>query len=205
MKKTIVLLLSAMASPLLVAGEPHTYTEKGMISPHPEVVTRIISIPEPDTDKDGVIDRLDQCPGTPVEYQVNTDGCHLVEQQLAAIELDILFDNDSSEIQPGYKNEFRRLIEFVEHYPEAQIEIGGHTSSLASAAYNQLLSERRAQAVLDMLREEYGFENERLVAKGYGESQLKDLADTDEAHEANRRIEVVAYGIQYRAVLRTEQ
>ena len=204
MRNLSVFLLTGMFSAWISADEPHTYSETGMQQPHPTVTTRIISLPEPDTDQDGVVDRLDLCPGTPVEYRVNTDGCHMIEQQLAAIELNILFDNDSAIVKPGFIDEFQRLIEFVQHYPNAQIEVAGHTSSTASEEYNLLLSEKRAQAVLEVLKAEFGFENDRLVAKGYGETQLKNLADTDEAHTENRRIEVVAYGIQYRELLRTE-
>ena len=66
--------------------------------------------------------------------------------------------------------------------------IKGHTSSEGNADYNQKLSERRAQAVLDYLIQK-GIDPSRLRAKGYGSSQLLMTEDSEDAKNRNRRVE----------------
>lgn len=74
-------------------------------------------------------------------------------------------------------------------HPEIlKIEIGGHTDSRGGAEYNRELSQRRTETVREYLIER-GVEPERLVAKGYGKSQLLSTDDTEEAHQLNRRVE----------------
>jgi outer membrane protein OmpA-like peptidoglycan-associated protein len=67
------------------------------------------------------------------------------------------------------------------------IIISGHTDASGAAAYNRLLSERRAQAVRQFLITERGIEAKRLIAKGYGKSQL--LLPDDPNNERNRRVQ----------------
>src|SRR5271166_3697937 len=67
------------------------------------------------------------------------------------------------------------------------IIISGHTDASGAAAYNQSLSERRAQAVRQFLIRERGIEPKRLMAKGYGKSQL--LLPDDPNNERNRRVQ----------------
>ena len=83
--------------------------------------------------------------------------------------------------------------EILQQFPDANVEIGGHTDSLGPEEANQVLSQNRADAVLAALRN-LGVANQ-LSAVGYGESQLlfpDDKGDTPEkleARQANRRIE----------------
>src|SRR6202163_1707319 len=67
------------------------------------------------------------------------------------------------------------------------IIVSGHTDAQGSAEYNQLLSERRAQAVRQFLISEHGIDPKRLAAKGYGKSQL--LLPSDPNNELNRRVQ----------------
>ena len=73
--------------------------------------------------------------------------------------------------------------------PELKFEIGGHTDSRGSDGYNQKLSERRAQSVMQYLGKQ-GVDPARLSAVGYGEGHPVDTNDTDEGREKNRRVEV---------------
>lgn len=69
------------------------------------------------------------------------------------------------------------------------MEIAGHTSSEGGYEYNRRLSQNRASAVVDYLVEN-GIDRNRLLAKGYGESQLViEPDDTSEKREKNRRTE----------------
>ena len=79
----------------------------------------------------------------------------------------------------------------MEEYPDLVIHIESHTDSRASHAYNDVLSEKRAQSTLNWLVDQ-GIDRSRLSAKGYGENQLvNDCSDgvqcTEEEHQLNRR------------------
>jgi OOP family OmpA-OmpF porin len=78
----------------------------------------------------------------------------------------------------------------MKRYGNTNAVIEGHSSSVGSAEYNQFLSQKRADSVKNMLSTTYGIDASRLTAVGYGETQLKDTANTGEAHKANRRIAV---------------
>lgn len=75
----------------------------------------------------------------------------------------------------------------------ATIEIAGHTDAVGSDAYNQFLSEKRAEAVKAYLVER-GVPAARISAVGYGESHPRDTNDTIEGRRLNRRVEVRAAG-----------
>lgn len=177
-------------------------SEVDFIHPHKPVRTVIISVPDPDLDKDGVIDRLDLCPGTPTQYLVNEDGCTIAEQFVVSMELNILFANDSSELDPSYYPEIQRVADFMRKNPETSVEIGGHTSAPASAEYNLRLSDARAKAVAEVLVREFKIDRERVIGKGYGESRLLDLGDDELAHSTNRRIEAVIYAVDMQNLTR---
>ena len=70
------------------------------------------------------------------------------------------------------------------------VEVAGHTDSMGSEAYNQGLSERRAQSVQDYLVSK-GVKAQRLTAKGYGESMPVASNDTDAGRAENRRVELI--------------
>lgn len=73
--------------------------------------------------------------------------------------------------------------------PKIRVEIGGHTDSRGSASYNLELSQDRAAAVRLYLIEIHGIEPNRMIAKGYGETQPVAPNDTDENMFKNRRVE----------------
>lgn len=78
----------------------------------------------------------------------------------------------------------------------SRIGIEGHTDNQGSDAYNQTLSQRRADAVRQFLIDKSGIAVSRLIAKGYGKSQpLPDVSqETEEGRAANRRVEFVNWG-----------
>jgi outer membrane protein OmpA-like peptidoglycan-associated protein len=71
----------------------------------------------------------------------------------------------------------------------ATFVVAGHTDAKGSDAYNQGLSERRADAVKRFLQDKYGIEEANLVTAGYGEAQLKDRSNPFAAE--NRRVQVI--------------
>jgi outer membrane protein OmpA-like peptidoglycan-associated protein len=90
--------------------------------------------------------------------------------------------------------ELNKLVDLLTRYPGMTIEMGSHTDSRATAAYNKTLSTNRAKAVVAYLASK-GIAKSRLKAVGYGESALVNgCADgvdcTEEQHQQNRRTEV---------------
>jgi OOP family OmpA-OmpF porin len=83
-----------------------------------------------------------------------------------------------------------QAIDTLKRYPNVRVEVDGHTDSVGTDAYNQKLSERRAQGVYDYLTS-HGIESSRLDGpKGFGESQPIDTNDTAEGRQRNRRVEL---------------
>lgn len=111
-----------------------------------------------------------------------------VLEEKVSIEMRILFDTDKAIIKPQYFSEVEDVAEFMKKYGNTNAVIEGHTDSTASDAYNQKLSERRAQAVQKMLIEKYGIDPNRLIATGYGESRPIASNTTKDGRQQNRRV-----------------
>lgn len=144
-----------------------------------------------DQDRDGVIDDNDLCPDSAPEFMVDANGCVVLESVPVTIKLDVLFASNSAAVDATYHDEIASVAEFMKKHPEGKVEISGHTSAKGDADYNMALSTRRAKAVADVLVQEFGVNADRVSYQGYGESQLLDTADTEEAARMNRRIEAV--------------
>ncbi len=103
--------------------------------------------------------------------------------------LNLFFKLDSSELLPESKSELDRFLKLIRENPHwKKIEISGHTCDLGSDKHNKLLSQNRAQAVVDYIVAQ-GEPAERFVAKGYGYDQPLYREFTDEARKRNRRVE----------------
>ena len=100
----------------------------------------------------------------------------------------IRFESGRASIDPDSAGLLDRLIEIAMRCPTADIEIAGHTDSDGEDAFNQALSEKRAQAVADYLVKA-GLPANRFTATGYGSSQPVASNDTDEGKAQNRRID----------------
>jgi len=138
-----------------------------------------------DSDGDGVYDYLDKCPGTKKGYKVNAEGCFI------AATLNVNFKTNSADIADGYDQEISDFAEFLKANPSVHVEIQGHTDSAGKDAYNQKLSQKRADSIVKELINKYGIESSRLTAVGYGETQPIAPNDTPENMLKNRRIETV--------------
>lgn len=88
------------------------------------------------------------------------------------------------------KTAFSEAVSFLQAHPSSTAKVAGHTDSSGSEKYNQLLSERRAQAVANYLIS-MGIDAARLTVVGYGEQH--PVADnTQESGRAmNRRVEII--------------
>ncbi len=114
---------------------------------------------------------------------------------------DILFDVGQFGIRADAAKELNKLIEFLQDNPGISIELGSHTDSRDSEANNFMLSTKRAESTVSYLVENGNIIKDRIVAKGYGESNLlnrcKDgINCSEEEHQANRRTEIKILGVQ---------
>jgi OOP family OmpA-OmpF porin len=100
----------------------------------------------------------------------------------------IRFESGRAAIDPDSAGLLDRLIETAMRCPATNIEIAGHTDGDGEDGFNQALSEKRAQAVVDYLVKA-GLPASRFTATGYGSSQPVASNDTDEGKAQNRRID----------------
>ncbi|UJP66100.1 OmpA family protein [Mongoliitalea daihaiensis] len=101
----------------------------------------------------------------------------------------IYYDLDRAEIRPDAALELDKLVQILKDNPAIRIELSSHTDDRATDAYNNNLSQRRAESAVAYLVSK-GIDADRLVAKGYGKQQLIiQNAKTEEEHQVNRRTE----------------
>ena len=113
------------------------------------------------------------------------------------------FEFDSATLTDSVSERLDNFVNFLNEYPQAQVEITGYTDSSGPAAYNQKLSERRAQAVADYLVAA-GIDADRFTVKGMGEENPVADNSTHEGREKNRRVEVVVPEFQYEELVQPE-
>ncbi|MGY4535200.1 OOP family OmpA-OmpF porin [Pseudomonas sp. TE3786] len=162
-----------------------------------------------DDDSDGVHDRRDVCADTPANTPVNNSGCPLPQYPAAApppppepeqpavqnetIVLsdagDVLFAFDSAELSESAKSALVEIGKRLSGASLVSVQVAGHTDSKGSDAYNQKLSERRAQSVSTFLTSQ-GIPASKLSVVGYGESQPVADNNTDGGRAQNRRVEL---------------
>ena len=164
---------------ILLAYNLSTAVSTSQVSTSKQVaqVTQVI-----DTDKDGVPDNVDACPGTPLGAKVDKRGCW-------TLTTDYLFDFDKSVVKAQYYPFLDELIPVLNNNPGLRVEVQGHTDSVGTDAYNQRLSERRAKAVVAYLTKK-GVHASRLTAIGFGEKNPAYSNDTSEERSKNRRVEL---------------
>jgi len=154
------------------------------------VVAEVVEVKEQavvvlDDDNDGVLNDVDQCPNTPAGVVVDETGC---EKVIVLRDIGVNFAFDSYKITPKYLEEIKKVANFMGENPGYRVVLSGHTDSVGAEAYNQKLSEKRANAVAKAL-EELGVSADKITTVGYGE--LKPIASnkTKEGRAENRRVE----------------
>lgn len=142
-----------------------------------------------DSDGDGVPDYLDSCPGTAVGATVNAQGCGMVTSVTINVEGGE-FAFDSAALTPAARAMVDGVADKLVASPAREmVEVVGHTDSVGPAAYNQGLSERRAQAVADALMAK-GVPAATITVRGVGESEPMAANDTAEGRAENRRVHI---------------
>lgn len=132
-----------------------------------------------DSDKDGVYDNLDQCPGTPIGAPVNNNGCWVIDN--------IYFDFDKYNIKPEYIELIKEISIILKKNPSIKFEIQGHTDNRGSLSYNNKLSKKRAEQV----KKEFiknGIFPGRLSIKYFAYKKPAASNDSSAGRALNRRV-----------------
>lgn len=137
-----------------------------------------------DTDDGGVSDG----------HEVIEDGTNPLDpvDDLQKFTLLIEFDYDKSFIRPQYFQDLEPVVKVLRRDPGATVRVEGHADKrkTSSRAYNQRLSERRANAVKDYLVEHSGIPADNVTAVGYGFDRPVAPNDTEENMQRNRRTDI---------------
>jgi len=123
-----------------------------------------------------------------------------VEQKImekGRVTLNVQFDTAKAIVKPKYYKNIFEVAEVMKKYPDLKIVIEGHTDNVGGAAYNQKLSQKRADAIKKVMVDKFNIPANRLTAKGFG--LTRPIADnkTKAGKQQNRRVEAAAeYTIQ---------
>ena len=153
-----------------------------------------------DADGDGVVNKTDKCPNTPMGSEVDEVGCPIevavVEEVVEVVQVDevIVVDNlhfafNSANLTAADKSVLDTVVsKLSQNAPNAKLSLSGYTDSVGSDAYNLKLSERRAMSVANYLVAA-GVPQANIVAVE-GEGEAEPVADnaTAEGRAMNRRV-----------------
>jgi outer membrane protein OmpA-like peptidoglycan-associated protein len=106
---------------------------------------------------------------------------------------DVLFDTGQATLKPGAKVKLAKVAGIILAYPDLRLDVGGHTDSTGTHAFNQRLSERRADAVRDFLIDQ-GVSPSNVGSQGYAEADPIASNATAAGRQLNRRVELVVSG-----------
>lgn len=101
----------------------------------------------------------------------------------------VTFDVGSSTLKPAFRDTLSTVAGSLVTYPNSLVDVYGHTDSTGSDAFNQTLSERRAQTVANYLQSQ-GVSSARIRWQGFGETLPIASNDTAEGRAQNRRVEI---------------
>jgi len=163
-----------------------------------------------DSDGDGVPDGLDRCPGTTAGLAVDSEGCpiEVTEKETELLDTGMIrlqnvnFETGKATLLPESFTVLDEVGTIMLKWPQLEIEIGGHTDARGSVAFNQTLSESRAQSVKDYLVSKFpGLVSSQIQVRGYGE--VRPVAKNTSALNMakNRRVE---FKVMNRDVLKKE-
>jgi outer membrane protein OmpA-like peptidoglycan-associated protein len=127
------------------------------------------------------------------------DRVAAIAKEKPQIDLEINFDYNSDKISAKARPAVETLGKALSNpdLKDSVFLVAGHTDAKGGDAYNQGLSERRAEAIKTYLIQKFGLQAENLMTVGYGKEQLKNTADPLAAD--NRRVQVVNMAAQSQA------
>jgi outer membrane protein OmpA-like peptidoglycan-associated protein len=106
---------------------------------------------------------------------------------------DVLFDTGRAELKSGASRKLDQLVQFLSEHPDRRVQIDGFTDSVGTDAYNEELSQHRADAVKSALISR-GIDPSRIGSEGYGKAFPVASNNDSGGRQLNRRVEVVIGG-----------
>jgi OOP family OmpA-OmpF porin len=103
----------------------------------------------------------------------------------------IVFEFDKATLKPESKAALDAIADYLAAHPDKAFYVVGHTDSKGTYAYNSKLSDDRARAVADALKQDYGIASDRLEPHGVGPLSPVFSNTSDAGREQNRRVELV--------------
>ncbi|APZ48029.1 cell envelope biogenesis protein OmpA [Polaribacter reichenbachii] len=148
--------------------------------------------PWPDTDGDGVLDKDDKCVNE--AGVASNSGCPAPPKSYKELIGEgtfkaILFNTNRASFKSGVTKQLDGMIGVMNEFEKAEFDINGYADSTGTAAYNLMLSDKRANAVKNYFVKK-GINESRLTAKGFGEDNPVDSNSTRKGRANNRRVEV---------------
>ena len=128
-----------------------------------------------------------------MEQEVTADASSIADELTKSGHIalyGIHFETGKAAILPDSESVLGEVAKMLQQNPDVKVSVEGHTDNVGSAAANQALSEKRAQAVVAWLSS-HGIDAARLKAKGWGQTKPVDDNSTDAGRAKNRRVELV--------------
>lgn len=125
-----------------------------------------------------------------LQQRIDTLQARVTDRGLVVTLGDVLFTSGEAGLKKTSSGNLERLVTFLDQYPDRTATIEGYTDNRGSDESNQVLSQRRADAVKSYLVER-GVSSDRLVASGGGEGSPVAGNDSAAGRQQNRRVEVI--------------
>ena len=140
-----------------------------------------------DDDRDGVLNSIDECPDTLPRVPVNDVGC-----PRPYFNFTLMFEFAKFQLANLVNRPDFEVLRFLKKHPNYHISIAGHTDTTGPEAFNQTLSEQRAEEAKKFLLEN-GIDETRIKTAAFGQN-APDADNADkEGRQLNRRIKVEFY------------
>jgi OmpA-OmpF porin, OOP family len=105
--------------------------------------------------------------------------------------LEMEFDTNRADVRPQYRDELRKVVNFMKANPRVTATVEGHTSNQqGTAAQSMRLSQQRAQSVVNAMAE-MGVDRMRLFAEGFGQTRRFAYNTSVEGRQENRRVNII--------------
>lgn len=155
-------------------------------------VTRVTDAPLPEAPVQAVVD-LDEETSRAVEAGLPADTAigAALDAAGTAVLGDLVFASGAATLTEGEYPSLAAVADWLKANPDGTIALVGHTDASGSLAANIALSERRAEAVAEVLIDALGADRARIAAEGVGFLSPRATNQTDEGRQKNRRVEVV--------------
>lgn len=146
---------------------------------------RTVAAADRDSDGDGVMDSQDRCPRTPTGFKVNDEGC-IVEQTVILRTVNFAYNSDR--LTAPSEESLDQVAAALIEQPNLNVQVAGHTDSVGSERFNQILSKKRALSVRHYLISK-GVAAKNLQAAGFGKTKPIASNETADGRTENRRVE----------------